>query len=572
MGQDLNNADGIAVVVVNEKSGSVLLRKTFSTWNVFTYAHDLVWWISRVQPGRLVVMTVHRAGTHGIGAALPTLTSLGSLLISYAPPRALWVWVFIAGGRTILETIAPNSKWFYKSYAELYAHSYTELSYHDTSSAVIAKNDLHYDLCEMEAAMGSFCDNHKRKTLSAVQPMHLPPTKESDVAHNIGVVVCAGGRVQYLANTLTKLLDNDGILRLNILVIIGRDPSNGGPNSSVISLLELLHVKYKVLDIPGDVPSVNHGLFQFYRKAWSTGITTFSGLHYIAFLDEDVEVSRDWLKMLSHFAPTLDTDPSLWCVSGSAPGHRNIFPDPQIFLRGFRQPGWGYLFSMAEARSMVSKWPDTSSVSLLYDDFLYRVMSRGRECIFPALSRSHHYGVGVNTVPEIHQLYFLDQPLHNGERVHLPPVEQLTQKQYEKRVKSSLERATPIVRNPCAPGFLVPPSAQDSKHFVFYFLMEDPKNTPEWPTLAECIGAWPYSTQSHHHGCFEVPQPWGGSLWLVGVPYSRYSYLRPSGVPIWKVISQQELDLATSFSNSLRIPPKVNRTLSLAETDLFMKT
>ncbi|XP_037792101.1 protein O-linked-mannose beta-1,2-N-acetylglucosaminyltransferase 1-like [Penaeus monodon] len=381
--QDLSSADGIVMMVVNEMSGSVLLRKTFNTWNVFTHP-GLVWWV-KPSRRRIVVMTVPRAGTHG----------------TYQ--RSL-TWTFI------------------------------------------------------------------------------------------------------------------------------------------------------------------------YRKAWSTGITTFTSLQYIAFLDEDVEVSRDWLETLSHFAPALDTDPSLWCVSGSAPGHRYVFPYPQIFHRGFRQPGWGYLFSMAEARSMVAKWPASSSVSLLYDNFLYSVMSRGRECIFPALSRSHHYGVGVNTVPEIHQLYFLDQPLHSGERVHLPPVEELTQKGYESRVKFSLESAIPITRNPCAPGFLIPPGTHESKHFVFYFFMEDPNDSPEWPTLAECIGAWPYSTQSHHHGCFEIPQPWGGSMWLVGVPYSRYRYLRPPSVPIWQIKSQQELDSATAFSNALRIPPKVNRTLALAFTDLFIKS
>lgn len=564
--QDLSSADGIVMMVVNEMSGSVLLRKTFNTWNVFTYAQDLVWWLSRVQAGRIVVMTVHRAGTHGVGAALSTLQSLGSLLISYAPPRALWVWMFIAGGRTIVEAIAPNSEWVHNSFAELYTHAYT---FHDASSAVISKHDLRSSLCEHEAAMGSFCENHDYRTPSPVQPMSS--VTGSNITHKIGVVVCAGGRVQYLSNTLSKLLANDGILRFNVLVIVGRYPSDG-PNTSVISLLELLQVKYKIVDIPREVPSVNHGLFQFYRKAWSTGITTFTSLQYIAFLDEDVEVSRDWLETLSHFAPALDTDPSLWCVSGSAPGHRYVFPYPQIFLRGFRQPGWGYLFSMAEARSMVAKWPASSSVSLLYDNFLYSVMSRGRECIFPALSRSHHYGVGVNTVPEIHQLYFLDQPLHSGERVHLPPVEELTQKGYERRVKSSLESAIPITRNPCAPGFLIPPSTHESKHFVFYFFMEDPNDSPEWPTLAECIGAWPYSTQSHHHGCFEIPQPWGGSMWLVGVPYSRYRYLRPPSVPIWQIKSQQELDSATAFSNALRIPPKVNRTLALAFTDLFIKS
>ncbi|XP_027220919.2 protein O-linked-mannose beta-1,2-N-acetylglucosaminyltransferase 1-like [Penaeus vannamei] len=568
--QALSDADGIAMMVVNEKSGTVLLRKIFKTWNVYTYAQDLVWWLSRVQAGRIVVMTVHRAGTRGVGAALKTLESLGSLLISYAPPRALWVWMFIAGGQTIVETIAPNNEWLRNSFAELYAHAYTEASFRDASSAVISKHNLHSDLCEHEAAMGSFCENHDYRKLSPGKRMFSVPG--SNTAHKIGVVVCAGGRLQYLSNTLSKLLANDGILRFNVLVIVGRDPSNDGPNSSVISLLEVLQVKYKIIDIPREVPSVNHGLFQFYRKAWSTGINTFSSLKYIAFLDEDVEVSRDWLYTLSHFAPALDTDPSLWCVSGSAPGHRYVFPDPQIFLRGFRQPGWGYLFSMTEARSMVAKWPASSSVSLLYDNFLYRVMSRGRECIFPALSRSYHYGVGVNTVPEIHQLYFLDQPLHSGERVYLPPVVDLTQNVYERRVKSSLESAIPITRNPCAPGFLNPPSAHESKHFVFYFFMEEPNDSPEWATLAECIGAWPYSTQSHHHGCFEIPQPWGGSVWLVGVPYSRYKYLRPPSVPIWQIKSQQELESATAFSNTLRLPPKVNRTLALAFTDLFIKS
>ncbi|XP_042205285.1 protein O-linked-mannose beta-1,2-N-acetylglucosaminyltransferase 1-like isoform X2 [Homarus americanus] len=557
--------DGVVMTVLHDVTGSILLQKTFNTWNAFTYAQDLTWWVHKLQAGRVVVMVVRRAGTYGLGAALPTLTSLGSLLAPYAPPHALWVWAFVVGGQTLLETVAPNPHSLYNSKTLLYAHAVVPLMPFSKPH----KDTSHPLLCDSNAAMGPICDPVKPILMSPVLS-RIEKISSQDDKKKVGVVVCAGGRLQYLAHTLTRLMETRKISISMVLVVVGTD-HNGLVDSSTLSLLEHFHFHYQVVNISQDVPSINHRLFQFYRAAWTAGIESFPDARYLAFLDEDVEVSHDWLEMLLHYAPALEIDASLWCVSGIGAAHINMYSDPHLMMRGSRQPGWGYLVLTAEARKAVAIWPDTSSVSLLYDNFLYRTVGQERECIYPVLSRSRHYGIGVNTLPDIHHFYFLERPLHNGSSVWLPPMTALTISEYDFWVWSRLSQASPITRNPCAPGFLISPKIYEPKDFVFYFFLDNLKNSLEWTLLAECIGAWPYSTQGMHSGTVELPQAWGGSLWLVGVPASPFESLKPSHIPAWHLTTREEFDQQASFFSSLRsITDQINRTLQVAVTQLFL--
>lgn len=563
--------DGVVMTILHETTGSILLKKTFSTWNIFTYAHDLTWWVEKVRAGRVVVMVVLRAGTYGLEAAFPTLTHLGSLLAPYAPPKALWIWGFVMGGQTFLETIMPNPYPLYNLHTALYAQAIVPAAKSTPQLYKTLIDTKHSFLCNSKAAMGPLCD-----PVSPVVPSSVSSLEEKNLyihdEEKVGVVVCAGGRLQYLAHTLIRLLDNQKLSTSRVLVAIGTNLSTGEPDPDILTLVKLFHLEFKVVKIPSDVPSINHGLFQFYRGAWAAGVEAFPNTPYLAFLDEDVEVSRNWLELLLHYAPALEVDASLWCVSGIGAAHINVHPDPHLIVRGSRQPGWGFLVLTAEARAAVAVWPETSSLSVLYDTFLFNTIGQERECIYPVLSRSRHYGVGVNTFPDIHHFYFLERPLYNGPPVPLPPVTALTTKTYESQVWSRLSKASTITRNPCAPGFLPSPRTAEPKDFVFYFFLDDPKNSLEWIMLAECVGAWPYSTQDMHQGTVELPQAWGGSLWLVGVPFSPYKSLKPSHIPVWYPNSEADFDEQYLFVSSLRtVPNLTNRTLEVATSQLFLK-
>ncbi|MPC12144.1 Protein O-linked-mannose beta-1,2-N-acetylglucosaminyltransferase 1 [Portunus trituberculatus] len=551
--------DGLVMTVLHETTGVVLLRKTFRTWHIYSHALDLVWWVGRLRAGRVVVLVVRGSGTYGLGDAISALTDLGSLLARHAPPSALLAWAFIVGGRTLLETMSPYHR---PSNISLHAHFLLPAA---PILPVLPRGLVPVSqerVCDSQAALGPLCDPVAPlvMTLSLVED-----GQKEEGKGKVGVVVCAGGRFQYLAHTLVKLLHNRGLAPHHVIVVF-----SGLPTPEVLTFLELLHLRHSVVDVPLEVPSINHRLFKFYREAWRVGVVTFPDVLYLAFLDEDVEVSPDWLSLLLHLAPALTLDSSLWCVTGSGSPHPAQYRDPRRVIRAGRQPGWGYLVLAAEARSVVGTWPDAAQ-TLLYDTFLMKTVGRGRECVFPMLARSRHYGVGVNTEPEIHHFYFLGLPLHDGSPAILPPPETLTQQQYDSQMWARLRAAVPVTRNPCAPGFLRAPDDGPPTDLVFFFFMDNLKNSLEWAMLGECVGAWPYSTQAMHRGTVELPQAWGGSMWLVGVPASPYHTLRPPAVPTWRPVTDRQLEEHDQYFSSLRPRPNLTaRTMDAALSHLFL--
>ncbi|CAL4129378.1 unnamed protein product [Meganyctiphanes norvegica] len=560
---NLTEHDGLVMSVFHEDTGEILLTRTFQTWSAYAHAQDLVWWLGRVQTGRLVVLMIKQGGTYGLEAAYPTLRKLGSLLVGHTPPRALWIWIFVNGGQTISETLHPVTLWWVKPPTRppisLYTHGiYVKKVNEENTNPEDLRVVKNY-FCEKHGAMGKICDI----STTQVSPLHAVE-KESE----FGVVISAGGRVQYLANAIEHLLLCPELTINNIVVALSIDFKSGIPNPSAISLLKSYGIRYSIVNTP-DIPSINHRLFQFYRGVWRVALATFPLSKYLVFLDEDVSVSKTWMYTLLHAAPTLDVDSSLWCISGTGAAHPDIFHDPKVLLRADKQAGWGFLVRADDVHMAVESWPDDSNVSVLYDTYLHFEVGQGRECIYPSMARARHYGVGINTIGYLHQRYFLDLPLYDGPPVQLTPINQLIKDSYEMRIDTRIKSATPITQDPCTKDFLqILFPGSSSQDYILYFILSSTK-TVAWTMLAECLGAWPYNLDGHHNWMWELPQSWGGSLFLVGVPASPYSRYRPKGYTIWPPNNEDSFfDKQERFSQSL-YPKPVVRTGDGIYSDLF---
>ncbi|CAL4148958.1 unnamed protein product, partial [Meganyctiphanes norvegica] len=546
----LNKHDGLVMSVINKVTGKILLTRTFQTWSPYTHAQDLVWWLERVQAGGLVVLIVKRSGTYGLGAALPTLRKLGSLLVDHTPPRSLWLWVFVKGGPTIMESIQTISfQWPISLHTHLLYAKEAKMNTDITKTLHSVQNTF----CNNHASMGNICNYNRKKLV----PLHFNKSNT-----DFGVVISAGGRVQYLANAIEHLLQCPELTIDNIFAAISIDFKSGIPDSSTISLLELYGIRYRVVTSPSDTPTINHRLFQFYRGVWRVAIEIFPQSRYLVFLDEDVTVSKNWMSTLLHAAQALEADASLWCISGTGTPHPGI-NDPTLLLRGDMQPGWGYLVRADDVHLAAESWPDDSNDSVIAKRYLQLKIGHGRECIYPAMGRSQHFGVGVNTIDYLHQRYFLDPPFYDGPPVQLTPIHQLINDSYEIRVETQIKSATPITQDPCTKDFLQFPLPGSSLDFVFFFrlISADTLKWSCWQLLAECVGAWPYGTDRNHNYMWELPQSWGGTLWLVGVPASPYSKYMSRGYPLWPPLENLEkyIDKQDEFFQSLIPKPDIRK-------------
>uniref|UniRef100_A0A0P4W1T5 Alpha-1,3-mannosyl-glycoprotein 2-beta-N-acetylglucosaminyltransferase n=1 Tax=Scylla olivacea TaxID=85551 RepID=A0A0P4W1T5_SCYOL len=415
----------------------------------------------------------------------------------------------------------------------------------------------HY--CAAHGAMGGLCDVHDSDPLPPPKP--APVALQAALAH-VPIVVTAGARHQYLYHTLTTLLAAPGALHHNILVVLGDAPP------STTSLLHLLNLNFTSVAVSG---RDNDKLFRYYRAVFRLLERSFPDAPAAILLDEDVEVSPDFFSFFSQTLWLLHADPSLYCIN--AYSHLLTLErgrGEQFVRRGAVQVSWGYAVTLHFVREAVRRWPRTAQGEdiLNYDYWLYNTVRGKRECIFPEVSRLRHYGVGTNTSPFPHEYEAWQRPLLHASHVPLLNTPLVLQTPHETHFLSDLKAALPVSAGaPCNDNF--PLVASTSRHsLVAYFVQEQEEDDDitSWYELAQCTGLHAASNQGHHAGVhlafyprqplprpppqhplniygfnyyipghFEVGEANFTRVYLMGVPYSRYSSLRPDAAELFDV-------------------------------------
>ncbi|XP_042883770.1 protein O-linked-mannose beta-1,2-N-acetylglucosaminyltransferase 1-like isoform X2 [Penaeus japonicus] len=495
------------------------------------WAHyaDLQWHMDRVASGRVVVITVSVSGTVGLRQAAHQLAQLGSLFALHLTPMAHWTWVFVKGGRTISETV------ILRGVAQHHAHLLLPLS--DLPSPTQSSNQSlqqqRWQYCQLHGAMGGLCDEHS--------PDPLPPPSPPTLAHqsalaNVPVVVTAGARHQYLYHTLNTLLAAPGAQRSNVLVVLGDAPQ------PTTQLLRLINVNFTQVPVHG---KDNFKLFRYYRSVFQLVARTFPDAPAVIFLDEDVEVSPDFFSFMSQTLWLLREDPTLYCINGfSATGFFGKAHDDKNVLRGISQVEWGYAISLEFIEEALTMWHlnTNETDTLFYDEWLYKKVSQGRECVFPEVSRTRHYGIGVNSDPRSTEIFFLTMPIVKTWGIKLHDVEGLQLPRWQQSFSHNIKHSTPVTGNPCQLSFV----DNTNNNYVFYYNMTKKSDgNPDYKNFyftAQCLGAWAFSEQGLHDNVLTVRLSMAVTLYVVGAPYSPHAHLRPSHVIPWDIdlISEEE--------------------------------
>ncbi|XP_066956987.1 protein O-linked-mannose beta-1,2-N-acetylglucosaminyltransferase 1-like [Macrobrachium rosenbergii] len=448
---------------------------------------------------------------------------MGSLLAEHLTPGAHWSWVFIKGGRTISEVGVLHGQGD--------AHLHTQLSLQALSNPAIDSTleNSRWSYCEAVGGMGELCDEYNPSLLPIPEAPHLDNTA-MDMLSKVPVIITAGNRQQYLYYTITSLLAAHGSNKSNILVVVGNKPH------LTLRLLDLLSLKYVSLPLKGNR---NLHLFNYYRWVFLLVSQKFAHAPAAIFLDEDVEVSKDFFSYMSQTLGLLYNDPTLYCSNGfSASTGTHRFTDETMIRRGSVQVEWGYAITMEFIHEILSKWKLNETNTLLYDYHIYLNIRRDRECLFPEQSRTRHYGMGINTVTDLMERHNFNSNLVQRAPIRLQNVNKLEINQWRSDLSMEIRGATPIVKNPCDGDFF--PKEPLNSSYVFYYRLDrsaDGKTPDNYQYFHpnNCLGLWASSEQGHHEGVTIVRFAKGASLYLVGAPYSSYSYLKPFHIPLWDV-------------------------------------
>ncbi|KAG0716899.1 Protein O-linked-mannose beta-1,2-N-acetylglucosaminyltransferase 1 [Chionoecetes opilio] len=534
---------GVSLTVLNQRNASIIFQKVFPLWQYWAHWADLEWHLRRVTQGRVVVMAVSVTGLVGLRHATHLLSRLESLLVPHLPPGAFWTWTFIKGGRTLSETAVTTPRSIHRTHLQLPLSHLPCPASHTHTGANALLEDMRWRYCSRRGVMAGLCDEHNPDPLP---PPLTPRVTRQAVLAGVPVVVTAGTRHQYLYHTLTTVLTAQGVEPQNLLVVLG------DTSQSVTELLQLLNVAYVTLPVGG---GTNRQLFQFYRDVFQLIAEKFSDAPYVILLDEDVEISPDFFSFMSQTLPLLQADSTLCCVNGhAAEGFLGLAHDDSRVFRGSVQVEWGYGVTLGFVREALSLWKTTGQNTLLYDFWLYINVEKYRECIFPEVSRTRHYGMGVNTDSYLKESGPLLMPLVQHAPVTLHNVHRLQLDMWQEDLALNISSATVLQSNPCHASFL--PTPPSLSRYVFYYRLDKAEccdNRPEpyqYGSAVKCLGLWWLSEQGHHRGVTIARITWNSTVYLVGCPYSRYCHLRPSGVLLWDVdaLTEDEFKLIENYS------------------------
>lgn len=113
------------------------------------------------------------------------------------------------------------------------------------------------------------------------------------------------------------------------------------------------------------------------------------GAPRMIFLEDDLAIAPDFFNFFEATAPVLRQDATLWCVSAwSDHGQRGRAMNTTALYRTDVLPGLGWMLQADVGLELLPIWPVAG-----WDDWMRASHTRkGRQCLFPEISRTHTFG------------------------------------------------------------------------------------------------------------------------------------------------------------------------------------
>ncbi|KAK4287117.1 hypothetical protein Pmani_039808 [Petrolisthes manimaculis] len=397
------------------------------------------------------------------------------------------------------------------------------------------------DEVEMETQRVSFC--HQYEGYGALCDCHQPapliyPELElkNEVIGEVPVVIIASSRPRALYRCLLTILKQEGGKRNRILVVID------GYNTEIVSLLHLLKINYLINNMEG-IEFVSSGarISRHYRYALHSVFLAFPQASRAIVLEEDLLVAPDFFSYFNQTSWLLDVDPSLYCISAwNDVGALHSAHHPYSLRRVETHAGYGWMITKLLFEEIYDQWPSPNETHD-WDVWLRSSAVRGsRECVVPDVSRTFHYGVsGEHIQGVLTHAHFTAHVITATPAIRLQNVHRMMQSEYEEDLYKTLEGDNVYFLNstkhPCTRNY-IPRNFTDGPVVVF-ISMSGSDNHLSWKKMGACLGVWNLDQRSHHHGLFSL-NFYTTKLYIIGYPFSEFSYLKP-----WWVHVVRELNL-----------------------------
>ncbi|KAF0293198.1 Protein O-linked-mannose beta-1,2-N-acetylglucosaminyltransferase 1 [Amphibalanus amphitrite] len=275
---------------------------------------------------------------------------------------------------------------------------------------------------------------------------------------------------------------------------------------------------------------------EHYRQALTNVWRYFPAASRLIVLEEDLEVSPDFVSYFSQTSHLLDLDSSLWCISAwNDNGFESTSSDPAALYRVEHFPGLGWMMTRKSVQQLLDVWP-TEGEGYDWDLWVRKDSNRlGRECVIPDVSRTYHFGIsGSHASGAYHALYYQDHAINQRPDVQLRNVNGLLKDEYEKEIHRLIAEAEPINETDFQLGE-IPPSQGGpcevelegtNKTYAIFFQMNSMEDTDLYKTLAkrtfpQCFAIWDLDARGHHRGLWRFHNN-DNTVLMFGVPLNLY--------------------------------------------------
>ncbi|KAL7641511.1 UNVERIFIED_CONTAM: hypothetical protein RMT77_007382 [Armadillidium vulgare] len=510
------NRTSLSMNVVDQRNGKILFFQEFPTYNFYGAWYDLRRHLENTSPERIIVLNGQGSAIKGMRTTIDYLQSLGSTIKHCLGNDSTWTWVLIPGGKTLFEKCVFKSE-FFLMYSSS-THFWLPLS--NIHLPNTSNNSVEVDrwrFCQRNGVMGDLCDE------TSPVPIIFKGTGEVDpFLASIPVIIAAGIRTTFLYQSLRSYLNSYGVVKDNFIAIFGTFCYES------IELLKLFNISYVILQ---QEKESNFYSFYFYKQVYSFSIEKFKNSNYFIFLEEDVEVSKDFFWFMKQAIPLLKKDPTIYCITGhSLTGFEAVAHDESVLLRADVQVGYGYALERSQIKELLNQWPIVGSPRKTLYDFWIRKITGKKECVYPEISRSLHFGIGLFANYFLLEEVFI-KPLAKNIIYHFQNLDKMELSLYNSNLKERLKESELLEGDLCDKNYLS--TLQPGSYIRCYKYLKIKNGDENYQYLGGCTGSWNLSDEGKHEHVGIVKVTPNITLYFIGHPVSPFKEFCPKNVTLF---------------------------------------